>query len=102
MSDVVLSFDVLKQHVHRQCMEVFKEADLNSVILNLASSAETAPIEQVFSQIKRKLKAKVYKDEEEIINGLIAIVEGLKRDKILGAFLWGMENWKRALNNEDL
>jgi len=56
MSTVVITFDVLKQNVHRQCLEVFKNANTNSVVCNLASSAETAPIEQVFRIIKYKLK----------------------------------------------
>lgn len=58
--NVLITFDALKAHCNKLCMEVYHQYDVNSVVINMASSAETAPIEQIFSIIKAELRKKVY------------------------------------------
>ena len=58
LSQVVITFDVLLQHVNKQCMSIFEENGINSVVLNLNSTAETQPIEATFAMLKKHLRSK--------------------------------------------
>ena len=58
MSSVCIIFDILGAHNNRHCIEVFKTFDVNSVVLNMAASAETQSIECCFHIIKTEFRKK--------------------------------------------
>ena len=102
LTQTVVIMDVLKAHMSKLCMDMFNQFQVNAVVANLPSTAETQPIEQIFSVIKMRLIDHQYDNEIQIIEAMEHILQNIKNEQVVSAWIWSVKNWKLCINHKKL